>query len=321
MYAFQRSSSVVRWLVCGMSLAATLAAGAEPSEPIEPTVEYMMVVTGGELLSGAYADSHTRFVTRTLRPLGFRCLGSMSVDDKRDDIQAALRFASARVGLVIVTGGLGPTDGDITRETLSDYTGVALKEHPAVLTELERRFNTPRGQLRGNLRRQTRVPSRGGYLNNPNGTAVGLVFERELEQELEQARSVIVALPGPPRELRPMVRDELVPYLSRRFGTRLPGAALTLRFVGVGQSRIQQTFEEHAVLPPDVMCFLAVPGRPRRLYFFPVRQHVRRPDGTRRSEAQSAPILGRLCVRGGPNIVRVPHCRIVGSARLDHRPR
>jgi nicotinamide-nucleotide amidase len=204
----------------------------------------MIVVTGGELLLGAYPDGHTYFITRTLHPLGLHCIGSMCVDDKRADIEEALRFATGRVPLVIVTGGLGPTDNDITRETLSDFTAIALKEHPDVLREMARRFKTDPNSLRANLRRQTRVPARGTYLKNSAGTAVGLVFEKPDQ--------VIVALPGPPRELQPMVQAELVPYLSRRFGTRLPGASLTLRFVGLGQSEIDQRLKEHVTLPPEV---------------------------------------------------------------------
>ena len=88
------------------------------------------------------------------------------------------------------------------------------------------------------------MPVQGTYLKNANGTAVGLVFETP--------DRVIVALPGPPRELQPMVRDELVPYLSRRFGTRPPGASLTLRFVGLGQSQIDQTLKDHVPLPADI---------------------------------------------------------------------
>jgi len=145
---------------------------------------------------------------------------------------------------VIVTGGLGPTANDITREALSDFTGIPLREHPDVLQELAQRFGVPPAELRANLRRQTQVPTRGTYLANPNGTAVGLVFETD--------STVIVALPGPPGELQAMVRDDLVPYLSRRFGTRLPRCSLTLRFVGLGQSQIDQTLKDHVSLSPDV---------------------------------------------------------------------
>jgi len=223
----------------------SVAAGvASPQEPVAPPVRYRVVVTGGELLAGDYADGHTFFLTRTLRPLGLQCVGSMAVDDRPADLKDALRFATERACLVIVTGGLGPTDNDITREALRDFTGIPLREHPDVLAAMARRFNARPEDLRPNLRRQTQTPERGTYLKNAGGTAVGLVFEMD--------DRVVVALPGPPRELQPMVRDELVPYLSRRFGVRPPGASITLRFVGLGQSQIDQTLKDHVPLPADV---------------------------------------------------------------------
>ena len=234
---------VVSWLMAAPSVASSPIPPAK--EPDEPAVRYVIVVTGGELLAGAYADGHTVFLTRTLRPLGLQCVGSLCVDDKAADIQQALRFATDRADLVIVTGGLGPTDNDITRAVLRDFTGIPLREHPDLLAAMARRFNVPPDELRSNLRRQTQTPTRGTYLKNANGTATGLVFETDSD--------VIVALPGPPRELQPMVREELVPYLSRRFGTHLPGASITLRFVGLGQSQIDQTLKDHVPLPADVI--------------------------------------------------------------------
>ena len=227
-------------LVVSLAIIVSSVPGVCSAEP----TRYMIVVTGGELLSGIYADGHTFFITQTLRPLGLQCVGSMSVDDKQDDLKDALRYAADKAPLIIVTGGLGPTPNDITREVLSDFTSIPLAEHPEVLHDMTRRFRTSPEKLRANLRRQTRVPTSGTYLKNTNGTAAGLVFE--------QAESVIVALPGPPRELQTMVRDELVPYLSRRFGTRLPGLSVKLRFVGLGQSQIDQTLKEHVPLAPDI---------------------------------------------------------------------
>jgi nicotinamide-nucleotide amidase len=242
--------SLFGWCWLPLLLSAILptdgrAAGGDSVPPSsQPAVDYMIVVTGGELLAGAYPDGHTHFLTRTLRPLGFHCVGSMCVDDKQADLIGALRFATGKASLVIVTGGLGPTDNDITRQTLSDFTGIALREDPDVLREMARRFGVPPDGLRSNLRRQTEVPVRGSYLKNPQGTAVGLIFEAD--------HAVIVALPGPPRELQAMVQSELVAYLSRRLGTRRPGCSLTLRFVGLGQSQINQTLKEHVPLAPDI---------------------------------------------------------------------
>lgn len=235
------------WVLLGAFLVRPTTAAPPASVPSPQPVQYCVVVTGSELLIGTYPDAHTQFLTRTLHPLGLRCVGSVIVGDDRGEIQRAVRFGLERAKLVIVTGGLGPTDNDVTREALAEFTGIAVQEHPDVLQELERRFKTPRDQLRPNLRRQTRVPTQGTYFPNPNGTAVGLVFEH--------SGSAIVALPGPPRELQPMVRDHLVPFLSRRFGTRLPGCSLTLRFVGLGQSQIDQTLKNHVRLPPAMSVY------------------------------------------------------------------
>jgi nicotinamide-nucleotide amidase len=241
------------WLVVAVLGAGAQAAGDGASPPSEaPPLDYFLVVTGGELLEGAYPDSHTHFLTRTLRLLGCRCVGSLTVDDHREDILRALHFATNHAPVVLVTGGLGPTPNDITRETLAEFTGIPLREHPDALADLERRVGQYRDQLRVNLRRQCLVPERGGYLKNSSGTAAGLVFELD-QPHAQGIGSWLIALPGPPRELQPMVRQELVPFLQARCGVRAFGHSLTMRFVGVGQSQIDQTLKEHVSLAPDVI--------------------------------------------------------------------
>src|SRR3954468_21731228 len=136
-------------LTCGLLL--TVAESAAPGAPPPKPLNYFVVVTGGELLEGVYPDAHTPFLTRALRPLGCQCVGSMTVDDQREDIQAALRFATNRAPLVIITGGLGPTPNDITRETVSEFIGIPLQENPGALHELEQRMKQSRDQLRPNL--------------------------------------------------------------------------------------------------------------------------------------------------------------------------
>ncbi len=216
------------------------AAGSERRK----SLDYFIIVTGSELLRGIYADQHTQFITRALGPLGYRCLGSMSIGDVQTDLFEALDFARKKAPLVLTTGGLGPTSQDITRKVLSDYTSIELKEHPRALTDLKRRFGGTRGVLRPVLRGQALAPEKGAYLPNPNGTAMGLVFD--------DGQRVIAALPGPPRELQPMVRNELVPYLSDRFGLRKVGHSLTMRFAGIGQSRIDQVIRDHLNLPKEL---------------------------------------------------------------------
>lgn len=235
--------------VCLAVVAAVWSSWAVPTSPADAEagqpLDYMLVITGEELLRGQYPDAHTAFITRTLRPMGGHCVGALIVDDKVEDIQAALQFATNRAPLVLVTGGLGPTVNDVTRTALARFSGIKLQEHPKVLAELARRFSTPADQLRENLRRQALVPRPGRYLDNPYGTAVGLVFELD--------PWVLVALPGPPRELQPMVTNQLVPYLRSRFGLRSVGASITLRFVGLGQSAIDQALRHKVQVPSDVI--------------------------------------------------------------------
>jgi len=227
---------------CWFALCASAPAGAASVEP--PSLDYAVIVTGEELLRGVYADSHTQFLTRALLPLGGHCVYALVVDDRPQDLRQALEFALRHAPLAIVTGGLGPTANDVTRATLSEFTGIPLREEPALVAAMERRFNVSAGTLRANLRRQCAVPERGTWLGNPLGTAAGLVFEH--------GDYALIALPGPPRELQPMVKDHVVPYLERKFGVRQQQCSVTLRFVGIGQSQIDQTLRDRNIVPSGV---------------------------------------------------------------------
>ncbi len=241
---------VAGWALCwgavlSLAISCRFISAGEPSQHSgEERVDYAIVITGTEMLEGAYADAHSVFLTRCLRPLGFRCVTSTIVDDSEAEIIKAVRQALDRTSLVIVAGGLGPTEDDVTRQALSSLTGIPLREHPELLATMARRFGVPVGQLRANLRIQTEVPVEGDYLENAHGTAAGLVFETD--------GRLIVALPGPPRELRPMVLERLVPYLAEKLGTRAMGGLLKVRFVGIGESAISDMIDRRIDVPDDV---------------------------------------------------------------------
>ena len=129
------------------------------------------------------------------------------------------------------------------------------KQQPELLDRLKQRFARSGGDLPPVQQRLALVPAKGSYLPNPNGTAVGLVFD--------SGERLIVALPGPPRELQPMVKNELVPYLVKRLGLRAPGASMTLRFAGVGQSRIDQVMRENEKALDGVSASSTVSGAGR----------------------------------------------------------
>lgn len=231
-------------LVVGVAtiLPALGLATESPRDPVRPLpAEYVLVVTGSELLDGSIGDAHTPFIARTLRPLGLRCVRSIVVEDTGEDLRSALREATGRARLVLTTGGLGPTANDLTRDALAAFTGVRLREDPTVVEDLAQRFGQPAEQLRRNLRQQALVPVSGGYLPNERGTAVGLIYET--------AEATLIALPGPPRELQPMVTEHLVPWLRTRLGLPEKGASVTLRFVGIGQSAIAAALGQQIPLP------------------------------------------------------------------------
>ena len=217
------------------------AGAVESDQP----VRYALIVTGSELVEGIYADSHTQFITRTLGPLGAGCRMSVSVGDRREDLLRVLRFAAENAPLIIVTGGLGPSDADLTRPALAEFTGVPLLENGEVLEILADRFSMAAESLPPNIRRQALIPSQGRYLKNRTGSAVGLVFDRPDQ--------VVVALPGPPDELQPMVVEQLVPFLVARFGIHSIGSSIRMRFVGVGESTISQTIHQHLDLPAGLI--------------------------------------------------------------------
>ncbi len=218
--------------------------GQTDSVKLNPT-NYFIVVTGGELLEGVYPDSHTSFITRALLKLGLRCVGSMIVDDNRDDIISALSYATNKTSLIIVTGGLGPTANDITRDTLSEFTKIELRENPQLIEQIEKRFNLKKDNLKQNLIKQTFTPVKGGYLKSSYGTAAGLVFDMDKCQ--------IIALPGPPSELQPMVNDELLPFLKRKYGIHPLNNSVTVKFIGIGQSQIDDTLRNKIKIDSDII--------------------------------------------------------------------
>jgi molybdenum cofactor synthesis domain-containing protein len=247
----QNTASGTPPLQRALSLAVLLAglgtnpAKADPEAAPIPS-SYTLVVTGGELLTGAIQDAHTPFITRSLLPLGLHCDQVIVVDDTPTDLESALKQAASRSSLILTTGGLGPTANDLTRQALSRFNQIQLQESPVVLEELSRRFEKPAAELPENIRRQAAVPVQGGFLPNDRGTAVGLIFQ--------STQLTCVALPGPPRELQPMVEDHLVPWLRTRLGLPHEGPSLRIRFVGIGQSTIANTLSEHQLLPTNVVC-------------------------------------------------------------------
>lgn len=189
-----------------------------------------LVVIGSELTAGAVADTNTQTIARMLRDAGFEVQRVTVVGDHLEQIAAAIREAAARADAVITTGGLGPTVDDPTRDAVAHAAGVEAEFHPELWETIRARFARMNRPVSENNRRQAFLPAGAEALPNPNGTAPGF--------SLTIGRALVCAVPGVPGEMKAMVRDQIVPLLARRGGTREVIRSRSLHVVGLGESII-----------------------------------------------------------------------------------
>ena len=170
----------------------------------------VIIAVGSELLTPNRIDTNSLHVTQRLNELGIRVRYKAVVGDRRDELADALQLALARADLVVMSGGLGPTDDDITRETVAAVFGLPLEEDEGVVASIRARFSARKLPMPAINRRQALVPRGAAALANAKGTAPGLWIER--------SGVACLALPGPPRELRAMLevvaRDRIAPSSS-----------------------------------------------------------------------------------------------------------
>jgi nicotinamide-nucleotide amidase len=212
-----------------------------------------IINTGTELLLGRVTNTHLGFLAQSLLGLGLRVERQVTVPDGAA-IAEALREAMARADLIIVTGGLGPTSDDISRDAAAEAFGRKLIFHPEILDGIAAKFAKRKIAMNDLQRPQAMVPEGGVVLENPSGTAPGLIIENE--------KTVAVLLPGPPGELRPMWENEALPWLRKRFSPSLaPVHEVTLRILGLGETRVQILVEDEAkALGPVEIGYCARPG-------------------------------------------------------------
>ena len=193
--------------------------------------------TGSELLLGNVVNTHLAWLGRQLFPLGLRVSRQTTVPDG-DAIRTVLEEAFPRCEILIVTGGLGPTTDDITREITAELLRRPLVEDPAIFEEIARRLEKRRITLRERMRRQAMVPEGAIVLPNANGTAPGLYLSAS---ELDGKKTPhLFLLPGPPRELQPMFADHALPILESIATDRGDTVCRVYRVVGMGESTVEE---------------------------------------------------------------------------------
>ena len=169
-----------------------------------------IIAVGSEMLTPFRQDTNSLFLTAGLNDLGVSVAFKSIVGDNRQHLTEAIRVALRRTDVLILSGGLGPTEDDLTRECTAEALGVELYKDPGVITALYKRFAERRMLMPPNNEKQAEVLEGGVLLPNANGSAPG----QWLDTELDGHRKIVILLPGPPKELKALFDAECRPRLS-----------------------------------------------------------------------------------------------------------
>jgi nicotinamide-nucleotide amidase len=200
-----------------------------------------LINTGSELMLGRVLNTHQQWICRQLADLGYEVNRQTCIADDARQIQAAVREALSRADLVITTGGLGPTSDDITRDLIAQLLNRELTLDPETLARMEQFFNQRHRTMPASAKVQAMIPAGARILLNANGTAPGLAIEVRPNPFRPDGRaSWLILLPGPPRELRPMFAESVVPLLSRELPPPEKYVCLILRTTGLGESLVEE---------------------------------------------------------------------------------
>jgi nicotinamide-nucleotide amidase len=205
------------------------------------SLRYELLTIGDELLLGLTANGHLTFIGAELGARGVELRRNVTVTDDAEDIALQFRESWARSDVVLVTGGLGPTCDDRTRESIAGVLGQRLVFDPKIEKHIQDRFALFGRKMTPNNLKQAQRFERGDVLLNSNGTAPGLW--------VEQDGKVLCMMPGPPNELQPMFTEQVLPRLARAGLVQDGAAYVQIRTAGIGESlletKLQPVFEKH----------------------------------------------------------------------------
>ena len=188
-----------------------------------------IITVGTEILLGDILNTNCRYLSRELAAMGIEMYYQITVGDNEERLLKTLDESLNRSDIVICTGGLGPTEDDITKEVCAKYFGYKLELHKPSLDAMIERFKHMNRVPTKNNEKQAYFPKEAYILKNDNGTAPGCIMEKE--------GKMIVVLPGPPKEMEPMFENYVKPYLSKLTDDVIESEVL--RIIGVGESKVE----------------------------------------------------------------------------------
>ena len=195
-----------------------------------------ILCVGTEILLGDILNTNAQYLGQRLADMGINVFYQTSVGDNKNRLKNALEIGFSRSDLIITTGGLGPTDDDLTKETISEYFNLNLVVHEKSLENIKNYYKTRHGHsdiTEGN-RKQAYIPEGSIVLENKWGSAPGCVIEKD--------KKVLIMLPGPPSEMIPMFDEEASKYLSKYQDGIL--YSNVLRLTGIGESMVEEAIKD-----------------------------------------------------------------------------
>ncbi len=237
-----------------------------------------LVTTGSELLLGEIVNENSQYLSRELNTLGYSVVYHTTVGDNPERMEQVLRTALNRADIVITTGGLGPTQGDMTKQIGAKVLGIPLVYHEDIVTSIRQwvAAHHPGRELTENQKRQAQIPAGAVIFNNEVGTAPG--------EAVRNGHTLLVHLPGPPSEMRWMYEFRLRPYLLKTFGPQGYIKSLYMKIYDLGEAFIEEQLMDLVVHQSNpTLAMYARPG------FVEVRLTAKGRD-EKEAEAMLAPL-------------------------------
>ncbi len=217
-----------------------------------------LINTGTELLLGDVQDAHLVFIAREIFPLGLQIEERRTVPDS-DAIRRTLTELFPRCEILFVTGGLGPTTDDITREMVAESLGLELRQDPELLAWLQQRLQVRGIKWTSGIARQATVPAGAHVLPNENGSAPGFYLKANVNPRIPSPH--VFVLPGPPRELQLMFRKFVLPILHSIVQSPLSLERRSYSIAGMGESLVEKAIGEKVLAIPGIeLGYCARPG-------------------------------------------------------------
>lgn len=196
-----------------------------------------IVTTGSELLLGQIVNTNVAYMSARLNELGFDVVYQTTVGDNHDRMRSVLENALSRADIVITSGGLGPTQGDITKEVSAEIFGRKMVLHEESKRRMDEHFKKRHVIWTENNLRQVTLPEGATVFLNYNGIASGVVLENNKGK-------ILVNLPGPPSEMKDMFERSLKPYLEKKFGFKHVIVSKVLNTYGIGESLLETKIKD-----------------------------------------------------------------------------